>query len=79
LNAAGACGILPLARRVANLEVCAMRWKGREQSGNVEDRRRLGGRGLALGGGIGTVVLVAAFLLLGGDLSRGETFSADRL
>ena len=47
-----------------------MRWKGREQSGNVEDRRRLGGAGLALGGGIGTVVLVAAFLLLGGDPSQ---------
>ncbi len=47
-----------------------MRWKGREQSGNVEDRRGLGGGGLALGGGIGTVVLVAAFLLLGGDPSQ---------
>jgi predicted metalloprotease len=47
-----------------------MRWKGREQSGNVEDRRGIGGGGLALGGGIGTVVLVAAFLLLGGDPSQ---------
>jgi hypothetical protein len=44
-----------------------VRWKGREQSGNVEDRRRVGTGGLVLGGGIGTVVLVAAYLLLGGD------------
>ncbi len=47
-----------------------MRWKGREQSGNVEDRRGVGGGGLVLGGGIGTVVLVAAYLLLGGDPSQ---------
>lgn len=44
-----------------------MRWKGREQSGNVEDRRGAGTGGLVIGGGVGTVVLVAAYLLLGGD------------
>jgi predicted metalloprotease len=44
-----------------------MRWKGREQSDHVEDRRRIGAGGLMVGGGVGTVVLVAAFLLLGGD------------
>jgi len=44
-----------------------MRWRGRAQSGNVEDRRGVGPGGLALGGGLGTVVLVVAFVLLGGD------------
>lgn len=44
-----------------------MRWKGREQSGNVEDRRGARPGGLVLGGGLGTVVLVVVFVLLGGD------------
>ncbi len=44
-----------------------MRWKGREQSGNVDDRRGARPGGLIVGGGLGTVVLVVAFLLLGGD------------
>jgi predicted metalloprotease len=35
-----------------------MRWQGREQSGNVEDRRRMSGRGVAVGGGLGTLLLV---------------------
>ncbi len=44
-----------------------MRWKGREQSGNVEDRRGSSPRGLAIGGGVGGLVLVVVVLLLGGD------------
>ena len=44
-----------------------MRWRGREQSGNVEDRRGMRPGGLVLGGGIGSVVLLVAFMLLGGD------------
>jgi uncharacterized protein len=44
-----------------------VRWRGREQSGNLEDRRRMGPGGLAIGGGLGTVVLVIVFLLLGGN------------
>src|SRR5207249_1344868 len=42
----------------------AVEWEGREESQNVEDRRGMGGRGLAVGGGIGGVVvlLIAAFL-----------------
>jgi len=44
-----------------------MRWQGRRQSDNVEDRRRIGGRGLAVGGGLGGVVLVILYLLLGGN------------
>ena len=38
------------------------------QSSNVEDRRGMGGRGLALGGGgIGTLLLIHAVWLCGGD------------
>ena len=46
-----------------------MRWQGRRQSGNVEDRRGSGGKRLAVGGGLGTIVLVVITLLFGGDLS----------
>ncbi len=44
-----------------------MRWEGRRQSENVEDRRGRGGGGLAIGGGLGTLVLLLAVWLLGGD------------
>lgn len=45
-----------------------MQWRNRRQSTNVEDRRGLGGKGLAIGGGgIGTVVLLLAVFLCGGD------------
>jgi predicted metalloprotease len=49
-----------------------MRWQGRRKSDNVVDRRRIGGRGLAIGGGIGGVggiVLLVLYLLLGGNPS----------
>lgn len=47
-----------------------MRWQGRRGSGNVEDRRGVGGRGLAVGGGgIGIVILLVVVLLSGGDPS----------
>ena len=45
-----------------------MRWQGRRQSGNVEERRSSGGKRLAVGGGLGTIVLVVITLLTGGDL-----------
>ena len=45
-----------------------MLWQGRRESENVEDARGSSGGGrIVLGGGIGTVVLVVAYLLLGGD------------
>ena len=45
-----------------------MLWQGRRESENVEDVRGSGGgRRLAVGGGIGTVILVVLYLLLGGD------------
>jgi uncharacterized protein len=45
-----------------------MRWQGRKESTNVEDRRGLspGGKGM-VGGGIGTIAIVLVVLLLGGD------------
>jgi len=46
-----------------------MRWIGGRESGNVEDRRGSGGRGLAIGGGIGTIVIAIIVALLGGDPS----------
>jgi predicted metalloprotease len=45
-----------------------MLWQGRRESENVEDvRGSAGGGRLVLGGGIGTVILVVLYLLLGGD------------
>ena len=44
-----------------------MLWQGRRQSSNVEDVRRSGGKGIAIGGGIGSIIFVVAYLLLGGD------------
>ncbi len=40
-----------------------MRWRDLRQSGNVEDRRGMGGRGLAVGGIGSVVILIVAFLL----------------
>ena len=47
-----------------------MKWQGRQGSDNVEDRRGMstGGR-VAIGGGIGTVLIALVILLLGGDPS----------
>lgn len=41
-----------------------MQWKGRRESGNVEDRRGLGGKGVAIGG-VGTIVVVIIALIMG--------------
>ncbi|WP_442600164.1 KPN_02809 family neutral zinc metallopeptidase [Neobacillus sp. D3-1R] len=45
-----------------------MKWKGRRQSSNVEDRRgmRVGGKTM-VGGGIGGIIIVLLFTLLGGN------------
>lgn len=55
-----------------------MRWRGRQGSGNVEDRRGMGG-GLAIGGGIGGIIVVILSLLFGGNplenLNVGSTSS----
>ena len=43
-----------------------MRWREGRQSSNVEDRRGIGGKGLAVGG-IGSVIVLVIALLLGVD------------
>src|SRR5687768_1809173 len=43
-----------------------MLWRGRQGSGNVDDRRGMGG-GLAVGGGIGGVIVLILSLLFGGN------------
>ena len=46
-----------------------MRWEGREQSSNVEDRRgmAMAAGGLAAGGGFGTIILMIIIVFLGGN------------
>lgn len=46
-----------------------MRWQGRRQSRNVEDRRGSRGKTVAVGGGLGTIILVVLGLLFGGDFT----------
>lgn len=55
-----------------------MKWKGRERSSNVEDRRGMGGK-TVLGGGVGIIILII-YTLFGGnpgdlanDLSPGPS------
>jgi hypothetical protein len=43
-----------------------MRWIGRQGSGNVEDRRGMGGR-LAIGGGIGGIIVLLLSMLFGNN------------
>ncbi len=43
-----------------------MRWRGRQGSGNVSDRRGMGGK-LAVGGGLGGIVILILSMLLGGN------------
>ncbi len=44
-----------------------MKWKGRQGSGNIEDRRGMSTGRMITGGGIGTVIILLIVLLLGGD------------
>jgi len=46
-----------------------MRWEGREQSSNVEDRRgmAMAAGGLVAGGGFGTIILMIIIVFLGGN------------
>jgi len=43
-----------------------MRWRGERQSTNIEDRRGIGGK-VAVGGGLGTIVVIVIALLFGAD------------
>lgn len=62
-----------------------MKWIGRKQSENVEDRRGLSGGKVALGGGVIGIVVIVINLLMGGDpavvmnqLQQQTQQSADR-
>lgn len=44
-----------------------MRWRDRRQSSNIEDRRAFSGGKVAVGGGLGGLVLIVLVLLFGGD------------
>jgi predicted metalloprotease len=44
-----------------------MKWKGRQGSGNIEDRRGMSSGRMIAGGGIGTIIILLIVLLLGGD------------
>ena len=44
-----------------------MLWRGRRESSNVDDRRGIGGGGIAVGGGILGVIALLVNFLLGGD------------
>jgi predicted metalloprotease len=58
-----------------------MRWRDQRESDNVEDQRSFSGRGLAVGGGLGGMVLVVVGLstptvsIWLRQLMRHETFS----
>jgi len=43
-----------------------MQWRGRRESGNIEDRRGMSGGGMAVGG-IGGLIIAAVIYFLGGD------------
>jgi uncharacterized protein len=47
-----------------------MKWRDREGSGNVEDRRGMSRGKLAVGGGLGTIAVALIILFLGGDPSQ---------
>lgn len=44
-----------------------MRWQGRRTSDNLEDRRGISGKQVAVGGGIGGILIAILFALLGGN------------
>ena len=44
-----------------------MRWRGERQSTNIEDRRGLTGGRVAVGGGLGTLLIIVIALLFGAD------------
>jgi hypothetical protein len=52
------------------LKFNTMKWQGRQGSGNIEDRRGMSRGGMAIGGGIGGIVILLVVMLLGGDPSQ---------
>src|SRR4030095_12406022 len=47
-----------------------MRWRGERQSDNIEDRRGVPGGKIAIGGGVGTLLLILIAILFGADPQR---------
>jgi uncharacterized protein len=47
-----------------------MKWRDRQGSGNVEDRRGMPTGKMVAGGGIGTIIIALIVLLLGGDPAK---------
>ncbi len=47
-----------------------MRWEGREESKNIEDRRGIRPSTALVGGGIGTIILVVLGLVFGADIRK---------
>ena len=47
-----------------------MLWRGQRQSENIEDRRGMSRGGMAIGGGLGGIVLLVIALLMGADPSQ---------
>ena len=47
-----------------------MLWRGKQGSSNVDDRRGTSGKGVAVGGGIGGIIIVVIYVLMGGDPSQ---------
>lgn len=47
-----------------------MRWTGRRQSSNIEDRRGMSGRGKAGVGGVGIIIVAIIIWIAGGDPSQ---------
>jgi predicted metalloprotease len=47
-----------------------MKWKGRRQSSNMEDRRGMSGGGMLLGGGVIGVIVLLIQMFTGADLSQ---------
>ncbi len=58
-----------------------MKWSGRRESGNVEDRRGMTPGRMVVGGGLGTIVILVIAALFGADprqlLQTAQTPSAD--
>jgi Putative neutral zinc metallopeptidase len=60
----------PGAILIIKPDISVMKLEGRRTSGNIEDRRGMNSRKMAVGGGIGTIIIVLVVLLLGGDPSQ---------
>jgi len=62
--------IFVLSGSITYQSYIAMKWRDREGSGNIEDRRGMSRGKMAVGGGIGTIVIALIILFLGGDPSQ---------